>query len=130
MCVREVEREYTVYVKECYDCYEINALKEYTVPSVLYQRAGKSVIYERKKIARQYALSGYDLIWRPQEAELRSRSQNSTCFNYGINYELLKKSLLDERTKRREQLQYLKSSDTVAASKQYSGADPEGGDRG
>ena len=31
VCVRELEREYTVYmyVKECYDCYEINALKEY-----------------------------------------------------------------------------------------------------
>ena len=33
---------YTVYVKECYDCYEINALKEHTVPSVLYQRAAKA----------------------------------------------------------------------------------------
>ena len=44
VCVRELEREYTVYmyVKECYDCYEINALKEYTVPSVLYQRAAKA----------------------------------------------------------------------------------------
>ena len=28
MCPRVREREYTVYVKECYDCYEINALKE------------------------------------------------------------------------------------------------------
>ena len=67
VCVRELEREYTVYVKECYDCYEINALKEYTVQST----GRKSVIYESKYRARQYALSGHDLILRPQEAELR-----------------------------------------------------------
>ena len=111
----EKERVYSVCKRVLQLLWNKRIERIYSPKCIVYQRAGKSVIYERKWIARQYALSGHDLIWRPQEAELRSRNQGLKIRRVSTTASttmLLKKSPLDERTKRGKQLQYLKWSDT------------------